>query len=141
MRSPTLSRSVMKATMKGWLMVWPQAIGKSLIGIGLMGETSRQEEVARHALHRFQHPRVAHALVAQHHQQLDLAGIFGHGNSSCGAFPTSSSFASISARSASIASICVRFMCNGVIEIERLQIACRSVPGAGSDCSRLKPSQ
>ena len=102
--------------------------GQRLVGIGLIEKGLLDEEFARYLLDGFQNPHVAHALVSQGHDQGNLAGIGGHGVSSA-------------ARTASIASTCVRLRCSGVTEMRLLKAAQRSVPMAGLPRSRLKPSQ
>lgn len=102
--------------------------GKRQVGIGLIGEAFLHEQVARHRLDRLQHALVAHAALAQRQDDAGDARVRTHG-------------ASRTARTASMASTCVRLRCSGVTEIRLLNTAHRSVPTGGLPRSRLKPSQ
>ena len=51
-------------------MVWPQAIGMRLIGVGAVGKLRLDEMLARHLVHRAQHRLVADAALAQRQHEL-----------------------------------------------------------------------
>ena len=99
-----------------------------LVGVGLIGERILDKQLPRNRFNCRKHALILHALIPQRREQTGFSRVSRHGAPS-------------TARTASMASTWVKFMCSGVTEIRLLKAAHKSVPTGGLPRSRLKPSQ